>query len=95
MTLELSVKSSQCFFFVFWERYGRASGRFGGGVSYVGEFGGNQERLGQTLLLSWVFLVRPCFKLVAKLLPNCFLRGANPSFDEICLQFPLLDILYG
>jgi hypothetical protein len=23
--------------------------------------------------LPWVFLVRPCFRLVGKLLPNCFL----------------------
>jgi hypothetical protein len=59
--------------FVSWEKYGRASGRFGGVVSYVGELGGNQERLGRTLLLPWVFLVRPCFRLVAKLLPNSFL----------------------
>jgi hypothetical protein len=59
--------------FVTWERNGRASGRFGGAVSYVGELGGNQERFGQTLLLPWVFLVRPCFRLVGKLLPNSFL----------------------
>jgi hypothetical protein len=59
--------------FVSWERYGRASGRFGGAVSYVGELGGNEERLGRTLLLPWVFFVRPCFRLVAKLLPNSFL----------------------
>jgi hypothetical protein len=58
--------------FVSWERYGRVGGRFGGGVNYVGELGGNQERLGQTLLLPWVFLVRPCFRLVTKLLPNSF-----------------------
>jgi hypothetical protein len=59
--------------FFSWERNGRASGRFGGAVSYVGELGGNQERLGQTLLLPWVFLVRPCFRLVGKLLLNPFL----------------------
>jgi hypothetical protein len=54
--------------FVSWERYGRASRRFGGAVSYVGELRGNQVRLGRTLLLPWVFLVRPCFRLVTKLL---------------------------
>jgi hypothetical protein len=42
-------------------------------VNYVGELGGNQERLGRTLLLPWVFLVMPCFRLVGKLLPNSFL----------------------
>jgi hypothetical protein len=46
---------------VSWERYGRASGRFGGAVSCVGELGGNQERLGRTLLLLWVFLVKTLF----------------------------------
>jgi hypothetical protein len=56
-----------------WERNGRASKRFGRAVSYVGELGGNQERLERTLLLPWVFLVKPCFRLVGKLLPNSFL----------------------
>jgi hypothetical protein len=33
----------------------------------------NQERLGQTMHLPWVCHVRAFFRLVAKLLPNCFL----------------------
>jgi hypothetical protein len=36
--------------FVSWKRNGRTSGRFGGAVSYVGELGGNQERLGRTFI---------------------------------------------
>jgi hypothetical protein len=52
---------------------GRGMGEQGGEISYVGELGGNEERLGQTFLLPWVFLVIPCFRLVAKLLPNSFL----------------------
>jgi hypothetical protein len=47
--------------FVSWKKYGRASGRFGRAVSYVGGLGGNQERLGRTLLL-------PCRKTTTKLL---------------------------
>jgi hypothetical protein len=34
-------------FFVSWERYGRASGRFGGAVSYVGELGGAVSYVGE------------------------------------------------
>jgi hypothetical protein len=33
----------------------------------------SQLRLGRTLLLPWVFLVKPCFRLVGKLLPKSFL----------------------
>jgi hypothetical protein len=32
--------------FVSRERYGRASGRFGGAISYIGELWENQETLG-------------------------------------------------
>jgi hypothetical protein len=67
--------------FVSWERYGRASGRFGGTITYI-ELGGNQERLAQTLLLPWVFLVRPCFRLVVKLLPNSLFWCNLPSVSS-------------
>jgi hypothetical protein len=59
--------------FVSKERYGRASRRFKGVVGNIGELEGNLEKLGQTMYLPWVCHVRPCFRLVAKLLPNSFL----------------------
>jgi hypothetical protein len=54
-------------------RFGRASGRFGGAVGNIGELERNLERLEQTMHLPWVYHVRLYFRLVAKLLPNCFL----------------------
>jgi hypothetical protein len=37
--------------FVSWERYGRASGKFGGALSYVGELGGTKRNLGKLLTI--------------------------------------------
>jgi hypothetical protein len=61
------------------ERYGRASGRFGGAVGYIGELWGNQERLGQTLHL-------PGF-VMSELALNCLANSCKIAFgsfiDEI------------
>jgi hypothetical protein len=46
---------------------------FGGAVGYIGELWKNQERLGRTLHLPWVYHVRTCFRLLSKLLPNYLL----------------------
>jgi hypothetical protein len=59
--------------FVSRKRYGRASGRFGRAIGNIVELGKNLERLEQTMHLPSVYYVRPCFRLIAKLLPNYFL----------------------
>jgi hypothetical protein len=69
MTLQLSY-SILCFKGEVWERYGRASRRFGRVVDYIRELWRNQERLGKTLHLPWVCYIRACFRFVSKLLPN-------------------------
>jgi hypothetical protein len=75
-------------FFVSRERYRRTSGRFGGTVGYIGDLWKKQERLGRMMHLPWVCHVRACFRLVAKLLPNCFLLFVRCS-SQFALSFAL------